>query len=616
MSHRRVHLGAAMILAATAAHAETITGRFAFRDQDGAGNPTTAVPIRRALVEVWRRTGLVWHRVGDAVHTDDDGRVRVEVPFTGELTTVRVLAENDAVKVFDAPVTRHVFYVTPGAPDHETALTAATPAAVLDFSFTVEDGRYADYFNIAETLRVARAWVDARRDPAERDTVDQASAAVLDMPETVGLTTFFNQPLGYIQYNRRAGHTWEDATILHEYAHYLESRISRFNLRATNHYGCRMYDVANSGIDAPEVAWMEGFAEWFSAAVFHASPGVFSPERGRGSFGRAALETPDDCGGVFGTSNEKFVSSSLWELYRPGAAPDARRDRQIMAIFDHEMTLDGTMPTITTFQTAWNARRTPEFDAAVLNGVLEHQRVLRPTTASWDTLARTARDIAVGADGTVWMVGTTPTDDKGSGVYRYRVGFSPEAPGAPTDWVLEPVYHAVRIAVDPRGQPWLVDAMHSIWRRDGSAWRSVPGAASDVAVGADGTAWVIGTRAVAGGFDIRRWTGSSWVGVEGGAVRVAVDPRGAPWVVNDAGQIFRRDNDRWTPMPGIARDIGVGADGTVWVVGANAQGADFGLHRWVGRWESVPGAARELSVGPDGSPWTVDAGGVVRHRRQ
>jgi predicted Zn-dependent protease len=93
-------------------------------------------------------------------------------------------------------------------------------------------------------------------------------------------------------------------------------------------------------------------------------------------------------------------------------------------------------------------------------------------------------------------------------------------------------------------------------------WFQMPGAGKDIAVGADGTVWVIGLGAVVGGnFAIHKWnegTGN-WEASDGGAVRIAVSPTGVPWVVNAAGQIFRRTSSSptsgfWEGMPGGARD--------------------------------------------------------------
>src|SRR6185436_18107467 len=108
------------------------------------------------------------------------------------------------------------------------------------------------------------------------------------------------------------------------------------------------------------------------------------------------------------------------------------------------------------------------------------------------------------------------------------------------------------------------------------------GLAQDIGVGANGSAWHIGTDARPGGFGIYRWVNNNWQNVAGAAVKVAVDPQGNAWVVNDKRAIFRFDNGKFVQMPGLANDIAIGANGTVWVVGTDPQPGGFGLHRWDG----------------------------------
>ena len=70
----------------------------------------------------------------------------------------------------------------------------------------------------------------------------------------------------------------------------------------------------------------------------------------------------------------------------------------------------------------------------------------------------------------------------------------------------------------------------------------------------------------------------------------------------------------WTTLPGLAKEIGVGANGAVWVIGTNPIGGSFGIHRWNGAgWDAVDGGAVRVAVGPDGQPWVVnDAGNIFR----
>jgi len=83
---------------------------------------------------------------------------------------------------------------------------------------------------------------------------------------------------------------------------------------------------------------------------------------------------------------------------------------------------------------------------------------------------------------------------------------------------------------------------------------------------------------------------------------------GRPWVVNSSGQIFQWMGDRWKRVPGHARDIGVGADGSVWIISAKPVKGGYGIFQWEnGGWQQVPGGAVRIDVGPDGRPWVVNA---------
>ena len=76
---------------------------------------------------------------------------------------------------------------------------------------------------------------------------------------------------------------------------------------------------------------------------------------------------------------------------------------------------------------------------------------------------------------------------------------------------------AVRIAVGPDGNAWVVDNAGFIYCFDGFMFQKLPGSAHDIGVGADGSAWVIGTRRnrVASAFG----GGAGQTGINGTAVR-------------------------------------------------------------------------------------------------
>lgn len=217
----------------------------------------------------------------------------------------------------------------------------------------------------------------------------------------------------------------------------------------------------------------------------------------------------------------------------------------------------------------------------------------------WRQLHSTAYDIGVGANGSVWVIGTDPQPG-GYGIYEID-GYG--------GWAFEG--GALRIDVDPQGRPWVVNFDHEIFRlgNDGF-WQRMPGFALDVGIGADGSVWVAN-------FDgIFFWDGLDWINFGGSGSRIDVGPDGTPWVVGLSDRIYTLVNGNWIQLPGEAGDIGVGADGSVWVIGVPEDELfDFdgrpelqGIYRWNGfDWDRVVGNGLDISVGPDGAPWITSA---------
>jgi outer membrane protein assembly factor BamB len=208
-----------------------------------------------------------------------------------------------------------------------------------------------------------------------------------------------------------------------------------------------------------------------------------------------------------------------------------------------------------------------------------------------------ATDVSVGANGSVWAVGSTPSSGPGNRIYHWTGNGWTAVGGA-----------AVRISVDAGGNPWAVDADDQIYHLGPTGWSHLGGSAIDISIGASGSLWAIGSGAAPGGFGIYHWNGQSWVQVPGGAVRIAVDPSGNPWVINSADEIFQWVAGRFVLFPGSAREIGVGADGEVWIIGTNPMPGGFGVFRGIGTgFAEVPGAAASIGVDPNGFPWIVNS---------
>jgi hypothetical protein len=149
----------------------------------------------------------------------------------------------------------------------------------------------------------------------------------------------------------------------------------------------------------------------------------------------------------------------------------------------------------------------------------------------WERLPGCAKDIAVGSNGEVWIIGCSSVPG-GYSVEHY-VGD-----------VLQPLRltpsGAVRIAAEPSGRLWLVNNEGAIYRgREGALWERLPGCARGIAVGSNGAVWIVGCDRVSGGWSLYRWRNGAWQRVERGATNIAVADDGTPWIVDDVGNIYR-----------------------------------------------------------------------------
>jgi len=147
---------------------------------------------------------------------------------------------------------------------------------------------------------------------------------------------------------------------------------------------------------------------------------------------------------------------------------------------------------------------------------------------AWDKLVGEAKDIGIGANNSVWVIGTNSVNG-GYGIYHWNGNTWNSVDGG-----------AVRIDVDSRGNPWVVNSSGYIYQRVGGIWERRPGRARDIGIGANGSVWVIGTNSVSGGYGIYHWNGNAWNPTSGGATQVSVGNNGKPWVVNSLNHIYRR----------------------------------------------------------------------------
>jgi hypothetical protein len=79
-------------------------------------------------------------------------------------------------------------------------------------------------------------------------------------------------------------------------------------------------------------------------------------------------------------------------------------------------------------------------------------------------------------------------------------------------------------------------------------------------------------------------------------------------VVNNAGGIFYHNGNQYVQYPGKASDIGVGANGSVWIIGTTPAFGGYGVHRLRNNaWEQIDGAGTNIAVNPYGMPWVTNS---------
>lgn len=233
------------------------------------------------------------------------------------------------------------------------------------------------------------------------------------------------------------------------------------------------------------------------------------------------------------------------------------------------------------------------------------------------------RDIAIGPDERIWLLkkamGTSLEPDEGVDFPLYLFNGYSMLPNHSDGWDRVEGGEGVAVAADEKGQPWVVRASGEIYRlTKENGWEQVPGLATDIAIGANGDVWAIGTKDVFGGHEILHWTGEGWEEVDTpiGGMRIAVSPEGEPWYCDDKDQIMRGLGNRWYRVLGSAVDLAFGADGNLWCLGGHdsAQGGSMVFH-WNGRdWDRIQGCGVRIAVQPNGMPWMINRRGSVYPR--
>ena len=135
-------------------------------------------PLVNDSLEIWRfAPGFLGHLGMEPVHLDEHLRERlVQAHYAGGDVRDRVRSASVCVEWGRGGVPadgrgRRCLLDGAGRPGPARELKGSYAGQVLDFGYAFNDLNRAKYFNIAEDIRQAKAFADARRDPREADAI-------------------------------------------------------------------------------------------------------------------------------------------------------------------------------------------------------------------------------------------------------------------------------------------------------------------------------------------------------------------------------------------------------------------------------------------------------------
>jgi len=228
---------------------------------------------------------------------------------------------------------------------------------------------------------------------------------------------------------------------------------------------------------------------------------------------------------------------------------------------------------------------------------------------NWSYLGVPVLQTSVGFGGNIWSV------DVGDSLsYFYPQSSFPQTltpPGA----LMQIAGGATFYQNDPNtgfsgyGETWGVNSASQIYRWDQSiqSWDFIPGALSQIFVGADDTVIGINTIGYTYLYDYAQQT---WAQIPGVLTQVSVGSLYSIWGLNQYGWIYHYNpkTNQWDQVPGLLQQISAGYDGDVW--GVNPAGQ---IYRYdpITIWDQIPGTLAAVAVGSDGAIWGLDAYGSI-----
>lgn len=171
---------------------------------------------------------------------------------------------------------------------------------------------------------------------------------------------------------------------------------------------------------------------------------------------------------------------------------------------------------------------------------------------------------------------------------------------------VNPFSTAAKTSIDERTDETVAAVPTSLTHMSNGVDIGIGGAGSNEAV------WALGYQSGYYGSYIWKWTGSQWVRLGSGqGQHISVNPAGRPWVVNKQGRVWEYttgwvNHDLSSSYSGeYATDIGIGYNGSVWVLGKSRSSYGGYLYKWTGSgWTKPLGSSMgvRIDVQSDGNP--------------
>jgi virginiamycin B lyase len=241
-------------------------------------------------------------------------------------------------------------------------------------------------------------------------------------------------------------------------------------------------------------------------------------------------------------------------------------------------------------------RNTGKVAKITTGGTITEYLLTNPTTAA-------PLGITLGPDGAMWF-----TEEGSNKIGRITTG------GTLSEYTIPTANSgAYAITEGPDRALWftedLAGAIGRISELSFESFGLIPGALTQVSIGADGSVWGINA-----GQQIynRNFASDGWTNVPGSLKSISVGNANAVWGLNYTNQIYHLNasGTGWVNVPGELNQISVGADGEVW--GINYVN---NIYRYNGSgWTEVGGASSKLNsitVGSAGDVYGINSNGGV-----